>query len=154
MTSRRAKGACPPPHRREAPGSPLLAPEHRQGGAGGFQLLTLKGLAPRGGWGAPPRGKAGCFGQRGVPSLLSSPPSPRPSPWGCGYVARRALQKPQYGRGGGRVTDKGTYFSSPDSQGPCLRKPKEHPLEVPATSTSLSLPLQGPTKGSLGSSGK
>ena len=40
---------------------------------------------------------------------------------------------------------KGTYFpSGPDSQGPGLRKLKEHPLEVPAATTPSSPELQEP----------
>ena len=43
---------------------------------------------------------------------------------------------------------KGTYFPScPDSQGPGLRKLKEHPLEVPAATTPSSPELQGPGGG-------
>lgn len=43
---------------------------------------------------------------------------------------------------------KGTYFPScPDSQGPGLRKLKEHPLEVPAATTPSSPELQEPGGG-------
>lgn len=146
---------APPP--REAPGSPLLAPEHRQGRAGGFQLLTLKGLAPRGGWG-PPRGERQAALVKEV-FPVCCPHHLHPAP-ALGVVVmwqEELYRSPSTGGGSGGegLLTKRTYFSRrPDSQGPCLRKPKEHPLEVPAASTSLSLPLQGPTKGSLGSSGK
>lgn len=138
MTSQRARG----------PGDPIKPPEVPHGSrTQGLQASSCRlGRDWLLSWFGGPAGRGRLLWLEECsqyPVLTTFTP---PQPLGLWLCGKKSTTEAPIGDGWrGRVMTKGSYFPSClDFQGPCLRKPKERPLEVPTSTTPSGLVLQRP----------